>query len=86
MPRLSKVLSAGLIFSGIAIAATAAVARSATKQESILLKQAAAECKAIAKANRLGWRARRKFMQSCVNEKLKQHSDLDVRSLLKTLS
>lgn len=88
MSRFVQVLSAGIlisgIFGGIALMPAPADAAKVSKEEKALLRKAATECKAQAKADKLGWRARRKFVKSCVTGKLSQHPGVDVQRLLST--
>jgi hypothetical protein len=87
MPRIAKVLSAGIIVSGIlsGIALTSSPAEAkVTKEERALLKKTVAECKAEAKDKRLKWRERQKWVRSCVTVKLEKHPGVNVQELLRT--
>ncbi|HVT55382.1 MAG TPA: hypothetical protein VHD34_04965 [Xanthobacteraceae bacterium] len=85
MSRLAKILSAATIvagISGVALLSTPAEAR-VSKQEKALLRKAATECKAEVKGKKLGWRARRKWVKSCVTAKLERHPGVNVQELLR---
>ncbi len=55
-----------------------------TQQEKVLLRRAVTECKAEAKDQKLKWRARRKYVKSCVIGKLQAHPGVNVQELLRT--
>lgn len=85
MPRIAKILSAGMIVSGIigGLAVTSPADAKVTKEDRALLRKTAAECKAEAKEKKLKWRERRKWVRSCVTVKLEKHPDVNVRELLR---
>jgi hypothetical protein len=86
MPRIAKILSAGIIVSGIIVglALISPAEARVTKEEKALLRKTVAECKAEAKDKRLKWRERRKWVRSCVTVKLEKHPGVNVQELLRT--
>lgn len=54
-----------------------------TKAEKVALKQAIVACKAEAKGKKIAWLSRRKYVNHCVAEALKDHPNIDVIRLLK---
>jgi hypothetical protein len=55
-----------------------------SKADKVVLKQAIVACKAEAKGRKVKWwLARRKYVNRCVAEALKDHPNLDVTQLLK---
>jgi hypothetical protein len=86
MPRIAKVLSAGMIISGIigGLALTSPAEARVTKEEKALLRKTVAECKVEAKEKKLKWRERRKWVRSCVTVKLEKHPGVNVQELLRT--
>lgn len=66
-----------------ALAGGAAEAAAPTKAEKVALKQAIVACKAEAKGKKIAWLSRRKYVNHCVAEALKDHPNIDVIRLLK---
>ena len=54
-----------------------------TKAEKVALKQAVVACKAEAKGKKIKWLARRKYVNQCVVEALKDHPSIDIQRMLK---
>jgi hypothetical protein len=54
-----------------------------TKAESVALKQAIVACKAEAKGKKIAWLSRRKYVNHCVAEAVKEHPNIDVIRMLK---
>jgi hypothetical protein len=54
-----------------------------SKAEKVALKQAIVACKAQAKGRKIKWLARRKYVNNCVTEALKDHPNIDVIRLIK---
>ncbi|MBR1330370.1 hypothetical protein JQ556_31730 [Bradyrhizobium ottawaense] len=69
----------------IAFAGTAAEAAAPplTKAQKVAVKQAIAACKAEAKGKKIAWLSRRKYVNHCVAEALKEHPSIDVIQILK---
>jgi hypothetical protein len=65
--------------------ATAAPGKSApvSKADKAALKTAIVTCKARAKGEKVKWLARRKYVNNCVTEKLKDRPHIDVMDVLK---
>lgn len=61
----------------------AAEAAGISKADRITLKQAIRACKAEAKGRKVKWLARRKYVNRCVTEALKDHPNIDVTQMLK---
>jgi hypothetical protein len=70
MSRFATVLFAGIIVTalggGTVFMPTPAEAAKMSAADKAALKKITAECKKQAKAQKLGWRASRKFVKSCV--------------------
>jgi hypothetical protein len=54
-----------------------------SRAEKVALTQAITACKAEAKGRKVKWLARRKYVNHCVTEALKDHPNVDVTELLK---
>ncbi len=54
-----------------------------SKAEKVALDEAVHSCKAEARGKKVKWLARRKYVNSCVGERLKDHPNMDVGRLLK---
>ena len=72
-----------ILASGTALMPRPAEAASLSKAEKVALKQAITACKAEAKGRKIKWLARRKYVNRCVTEALKDHPNIDVIQLLK---
>ena len=62
---------------------TSAEAASVSKADKIALKEAIVACKAEARGKKVKWLARRKYVNHCVADALKDHPNIDVTQLLK---
>jgi hypothetical protein len=82
MSQFVTALSAGIIatvlVSGSAFMPTPAEAAKLSKADKALLKETTVECRAQAKAKKLGWLASRKFVKSCVIQALKDRPNINV--------
>jgi hypothetical protein len=85
MSRLIKVTSfvAVLLVSVAGVIPGPAEAASPSKADKATLKRAIVACKAEAKGKKIKWLARRKYVNNCVTEAMKDHSNMDVTTLLK---
>ncbi|MCA6121346.1 hypothetical protein J6500_05435 [Bradyrhizobium sp. WSM 1704] len=54
-----------------------------SKADKVALKQAIVACKAQAKGKKVKWLSRRKYVNNCVAEALKEHPNVDVIRLIK---
>ncbi|MCC8934976.1 hypothetical protein XH93_02675 [Bradyrhizobium sp. CCBAU 51753] len=54
-----------------------------TKAEKVALKRAIVACKAEAKGKKIRWLSRRKYVNNCVTEAMKDHPNMDVMTMLK---
>nr|QIG99010.1 hypothetical protein G6P99_00945 [Bradyrhizobium sp. 6(2017)] len=63
--------------------ATPVEAARLSKADKVALKQAIVACKAEAKGRKVKWLARRKYVNNCVSEALKEHPNVDVIRLIK---
>ena len=79
-------LTAAALAGGIALMPTtakAAPASKADKADKAALKTAIVTCKAQAKDQKVKWLARRKYVNNCVTEALKDRPHIDVMDVLK---
>jgi hypothetical protein len=86
MSRFATALFAGviaMILGYTALMPGPAEAASLSKAEKVALKQAVTACKAEAKGRKIKWLARRKYVNHCVTEALKDHPNMDVSEMLK---
>jgi hypothetical protein len=68
---------------GTALMPTSTEAASISKADKVVLKEAIIACKAEAKGKKVKWLARRKYVNHCVAEALKDRPNIDVIQLLK---
>lgn len=68
---------AGIIATVLVSNAHAQTARMSNADKTAL-KQATVSCKAEAKAKKLGWFARRRYVKTCLVQSLKDHPTIDV--------
>jgi len=68
---------AGIIVTVLISSAPAQAARMSDADKTAL-KQATVSCKAEAKAKKLGWFARRRYVKTCLIQSLKDHPRIDV--------
>src|SRR5262245_3422539 len=91
---MSRLLSRFVRLSFLTIVAAAFIGNAATlpafaqakkmsKAEEVALKQAIASCKAEAKGKKVKWLSRRKYVNNCVQEALKDHPNINVQQELK---
>ena len=85
MSQLIKVTSfiAVLLVSVAAVIPGPAAAANASKADKATLKRAIVACKAEAKGKKVKWLSRRKYVNNCVTEAMKDHPNMDVTTLLK---
>lgn len=83
MSRLITALSTCMISIALAGGAAEAAAPPLTKAQKVALKQAIVGCKAEAKGKKIAWLSRRKYVNHCVAEALKEHPGIDVIQILK---
>jgi hypothetical protein len=88
MPHYVAALSAGVIAIGVlgagaVLISTPAEAARPSRAEKTALKQAIVACKAEAKGKKIKWLSRRKYVNNCVIEAMKDHARIDVVTLLK---
>jgi hypothetical protein len=60
-----------------------AEAASPSKADKAALKRAIVACKAEAKGKKIKWLSRRKYVNNCVTEAMKDHPTMDVMTMLK---
>lgn len=68
---------------GAALMATPAGAAPVSKADKAALKQAIVACKAEAKGKKVKWLSRRKYVNQCVTEALKDRPSINVNQMLK---
>lgn len=83
MSRFITALSTCLISVALAGSAAQAAAPPLTKAQKIAVKQAIVACKAEAKGKKIAWLQRRKYVNGCVAQALKEHPTIDVIQILK---
>jgi hypothetical protein len=85
MSRSIKVTSfiAVLFVSVAAVMPRPAEAANPSKADKAALKRAIVACKAEAKGKKIKWLSRRKYVNNCVTEAMKDHPNIDVTTLLK---
>ena len=83
MPRITTVSLTSIIAMTLAGATLPADAAALTKAESIAVKRAVVGCKAEAKGKKIAWLSRRKYVNHCVAEALREHPKIDVIQILK---
>ncbi|MGY8635151.1 hypothetical protein RAD15_21985 [Bradyrhizobium sp. 14AA] len=83
MSRLITALSTCMISVALAGGVAEAAAPPPTKAQKIAVKQAILACKAEAKGKKVAWLSRRKYVNHCVAEALKEHPNIDVIQILK---
>ncbi|WP_246666865.1 hypothetical protein [Bradyrhizobium guangdongense] len=83
MSRFVTLLSACLISIALAGGAAQAAAPPLTKAQKVAVKQAIVACKAEAKGKKIAWLQRRKYVNGCVAQALKEHPSIDVIQILK---
>ena len=76
-------LIATVFAGGSALMPTPAEAASLSKADKAALKTAIIACKAEAKGKKVKWLARRKYVNNCVTETLKDRPHIDVMDMLK---
>src|SRR5437879_12173364 len=72
-----------VLASGTALMPAPAEAARMSKADKLAVKQAIIACKAEAKGKKVKWLARRKYVNNCVADALKDHPNIDVTQLLK---
>ena len=60
-----------------------AEAANPSKADKAALKRAIVPCKAEAKGKKIKWLSRRKYVNNCVTEAMKDHPTIDVTTMLK---
>lgn len=87
MSRFTKTQSAfmalAVLAGGSVMMPAGAEAASLSKADKVALKQAIVACKAEAKGKKIKWLARRKYVNNCVTEALKDHPNMDITQMLK---
>jgi hypothetical protein len=83
MSRLVILVSTCLISVALAGSAANAAAPPLTKAQKTAVKQAIVACKAEAKGKKIAWLSRRKYVNGCVAQALKEHPTIDVIQILK---
>ena len=85
MSRFTKVTSViAVLFVGVAaVMPLPAEAAGPSKADKVALKRAIVACKAEAKGKKIKWLSRRKYVNNCVTEAMKDHPNMDITTLLK---
>jgi hypothetical protein len=74
---------ASVLAGEVALISRPAEAASPSKADKVALKRAIVACKAEAKGKKIKWLSRRKYVNNCVTEAMKDHPNIDVTALLK---
>ena len=82
MSRSIKV-TAVLLVSVAAVMPRPAEAANPSKADKATLKRAIVACKAEAKGEKIKWLSRRKYVNNCVTEAMKDHPNIDITTLLR---
>lgn len=85
---MSRFIKATSFIAVLLVCVTAAMPRPAdaaspSKADKAALKRAIVACKAEAKDKKIRWLSRRKYVNNCVTEAMKDHPKMDVSTLLK---
>ncbi|MCP3387961.1 hypothetical protein NLM27_04115 [Bradyrhizobium sp. CCGB12] len=83
MSRLITALSTCVISIALAGGVAETAAPPLTKAQKTVVKQAIVACKAETKGKKVAWLSRRKYVNHCVAEALKEHPNIDVIQILK---
>jgi hypothetical protein len=87
MSRCPKALSActttTALVCGTAWTPAPANAANASKADTAAIEQAIVACKAEARGKKIKWLSRRKYVNHCVTEALKDHPNIEITTLLK---
>lgn len=85
MSRVTKVTSfiAVLFVSVAAVMPWPTEAASPSKADKAALKRAIVACKAETKGKKIKWLSRRKYINNCVTEAMKDHPSIDVTTMLR---
>jgi hypothetical protein len=83
MSRFLKALLTCIISIAFAGGSAEAAAPHLTKAQKVAVKQAIVACKAEAKGKKIAWLSRRKYVNHCVAQALKEHPNIDVIHILK---
>lgn len=79
----AKFFVAVLLVSVAAVMSWPAGAASPSQADKAALKRAIVACKAEAKGKKIKWLSRRKYVNNCVTEAMKDHPNMDVATMLK---
>lgn len=80
---LFRCIIAMALAGGTALMPTSSEAARISKADKVVLKEAIIACKAEARGKKVKWLARRKYVNHCVAEALKDRPNIDVIQLLK---
>jgi hypothetical protein len=85
MSRYIKTTSfIAVLFVGVAaVVSWPAEAASPSRADKAALKRAIVACKAEAKGKKIKWLSRRKYVNNCVTEAMKDHPNMDITTLRK---
>ena len=83
MSRFIAALSTCMISVAVAGGSAEAAAPPLAKAQKVAVKQAIVACKAEAKGQKIAWLSRRKYVNRCVADALKEHPTIDVIQILK---
>jgi hypothetical protein len=75
-------IATAIVFGAVSTPASARAANM-SNADKVALKRAVVACKAQAKGKRIRWLSRRRYVNNCVTEAMKDHPNMDVTTLLK---
>ncbi|MHC2335402.1 pyruvate/2-oxoglutarate dehydrogenase complex dihydrolipoamide acyltransferase (E2) component [Bradyrhizobium sp. USDA 4454] len=78
----ARVFATALLVGALAIQ-TVPAAAAVSKADKAALKRAIVACKAEAKGKKIKWLSRRKYVNNCVTEAMKEHPNMDVSTMLR---
>jgi hypothetical protein len=79
----AKSLVTALLVSAVPLLTVPTEAASPSKADKAALKRAIVACKAEAKGKKIKWLSRRKYVNNCVTEAMKDRPNMDIATLLK---
>ncbi|WP_229193934.1 hypothetical protein [Bradyrhizobium acaciae] len=71
------------LFVGAIAMQTVPAAAAVSRADKVALKRAIVACKAEANGRKIKWLSRRKYVNNCVTEAMKEHPNMDVSTVLR---
>jgi hypothetical protein len=76
-------IATAIVFGAVSTPASAR-APNVSNADKVALKRAVVACKAQARGKRIRWLSRRRYVNNCVTEAMKDRPNMDITTLLKT--